>query len=587
MNKKLKYIIDNKKLGTRINNLTTHFFFKNYDWSDFFSDTDNFLYAFNHLNSENLIHLLNKSDKHLMKNFLEMHSDFYNSLLLNLINKSNTKLGEYFYRIESFTEMAFIDLPNIESESAKSNPLVQSILHKNAFYFKRLSKTEIHSAEINKKKSEIFNYFIRNIDIEGVKFMLDNGIAVYSNSYSKSRYPMPDDKEDEIAFSKAFKHMGKDFYDKNKTKINEIITLIFDDFTERKTYYSILSERHEPLASKSEDRDIIIINDLDDELYPHITGDILKNFSSIYKMQKNFRIESFYNKMFKIDMKSYEHYGIFDKQNDTKLDALWSILNLHHADKIKGNYVMFYLLCQLENLKLEENYINKSLLNDFINENMHLIEEFKDTTVILSEKIKIQNVNNNIVSVALNHPTLSVALNRKDYLENVFNSSPRVFMDKLAPYDFYCLENYNLLKEYNVYIRGKDYLNFYQKTEEGILPVFSLTERIEKNRDNLAKRYVDFLIKNWKTLSVNDINISSMVSKYDLSLTLIQEQINKKIEEEIDYNSQYSHKRKSFLRDNLDVFKNHLTEEIAKSEKKELTTVMEVSDNPARIKRRI
>lgn len=585
MNKKLKDIIDNKKLGTRINNLTTHFFFKNYDWSDFFSDTDNFLYAFNHLNSENLIHLLNKSDKHQMQKFLETHTDFYNILLLSLINKNNTTLGEYFYNIESFPRMHLMDLPNIESVSENTSPLLQSILHKNAFYLNKLIsyKSEANGAELKQKRSEIFNYFIRNIDVEGVKFMLDNGIAVYSNS----RLIKADKEKNEVIFSKAFKDMNKKFYDKNKKKINEIIALIFDDFTKRKTCYSTFSERSEQLASKAEDRETIIINDLYDEVYPHITGDILEKFSSIYKMQRNFRIESFENKRLRIDMESYEGYGIFDKQNDTQSDALWSMLNFHHANKIKGNYVMFYLLCQLENLKLEANYINKSLLNGFVNENMHLIKEFKDTTVILSEKINIQNAHDTIVYVGLNHPTLSVALNRKDYLENVFNSSPRTFMDKLAPYDFYRLENYDLLKEYSVYVRGKDSLNFYQKTEEGILPLFSLTEKIEKNRDNLAKRYVDFLMKNWQTLSLTDINIPNMVSKYDLSLTLIQEQINKKIEEEIDSNSQYSPQRQSFLMDNLAVFKNHLDEGIAESEKKALTTDIVVVENAIRIKSRI
>lgn len=580
MNKKLKDIIDNKTLGTRINDIKTHFFFKNYDWSDFFSNTDNFLYAFNQLDSDNLIHLLNKTDDNKIQKFLNANPDFYNSLLLTLINKNNTKLGEYFYRIKSFPRVSFIDSPYIESESAKANPFVQSIFHKNAFFMEKLIsyKVENDTNRLKQKKSQMFNYFIRNVDIEGVKFMLDNGIAAYSNS----RF----DKENEIVFSKAFKNINKSFYDTNKQKINEIITLIFNDFTKRETYYSLVSSRSEQVESKAENNEIIIINDLFDEVYPPITGDILEKFSSIYKMQKNFRIESFQNKRLRIDMEAYDGYGIFDKENDTQLDALWSMLKLYHGDKIKDNYVMLYLLCQLESLKTDENYVNKSQLNGFINQNMHLIEEFKDTTVILSEKIHIQNAHDQIVYVALNHPTLAVSLNRKDYLETVFNPSPRNFMDKLAPYDFYCLENYDLLNEYSLYINSKNYLNFYQKTEDGILPFFSLTERIEKNRDKLAKRYVDFFMKNWQTLTINDINIPNMINKYDLSLTIIQDQINEKTEEIINDNSQYSPKRRALLMSKLSTLKNHLAEGIAESEKRVLTTVV-VANKVTSIKSRI
>lgn len=591
MNKLLKKYIDTNRFGNSLHRLTTFMFFRNYDWDDFLKKPDNIYYAFKKLPSNSFIELLEKAPHAEIKSFLERNTLIYKKIIIDLLNENNIAVAKYLQSKANYPYLQMKDIPDFNSQEANEEPLALAIMTKNKNFYEILASPFYYNdgKDSEQKKKEILFYFIERMDVEGVRFTLDNNIGKY---YQAPKWLS--DKTESIVLSEAFKDTNKEFYEKNKEKINDIIILLYEDFTKRGTVYSTYASRNEIIRSKADHEQEILINDISDNVYPEITGDILHHFSSINKMEINFEIESLRNKYYSVDNKAYEGYGLFEEGESSGKEVIWAMLKMDkygnlHSEDIKKNFVMLHMMEELEKIKIKSNihfsYVNKKDLNDFINERIHLIEKFKDTSVILNEKITIKKESNEFITVTLNHPTLSVAANNKKYFDYTFQSSIRDCMNKLSVIDVYNSGSYDLLKsiqdEYsqNTHPRlniGKGYqLRYFKSSEYGVTNLFEIADDTDHLKEEYTKNYIRFMIENWDTDLLKQFKISEFIKSNNLSVDFIEETVKQVLTEKLKTISGRRLNGATFSK-KMDEFKQHFGQECAIISKKILSDSVEI-----------
>jgi len=588
MNKLLKKYIDTNRFGNPLHRLTTFMFFRNYDWDDFFKKADNIYYAFKKLPSNSFIELLEKAPHAEIKSFLEQNTLIYKKILIDLLNENNIAVAKYLQSKANYPYLQMKDIPDFNSQEANEEPLALAIMTKNKNFYEILASPfyDSEGKESIRKRTEILFHFIRNIDIEGVKFSLDNKIGkYYTNNPVRG-------KTKNTVLSEAFKNTDRDFYEKNKEKINEIFRLLYEDFTENKvdhnTYYFSNTRK-----SKADNDKKICINDISHNVYPEIISDILYHFSPIYKMEKNFEIESFAMKSHLVDEKAYDGYDLFDKDNSSGEEIIWAMLKMDFDSRsknknIKESYLMFHILCEIEKIKIDTekkiNVIKFQDLNDFINKRMYLIEKCKDTSIILNDKITVQKPDNKYISFKLNHPTLSLILNNKKYFESLFNNSRRECMDRLSTVDVYNSGAYDLLKsiqeEYadnpHKSISKVEQIRYFQNGDSGIQLLFKHDEDIMKSlKEECTKNYIKFMVEKWDSDILKQFKISNFISTNNLSFDFFEDTVKTVFAEKLESFSVRVLNNSIFSKE-IEEFNYHVAEECAITSKKMLSDSVEI-----------
>lgn len=415
-----------------------------------------------------------------------------------------------------------------------NEPASVAIYNKNLHFLKNIvpdyqvmTGKGFRQATVANKNIDYLSYFVSRMDLEGVKFVLDNMLT------DKTRLSVFN------GFSKITTHQ---LYLDNKENIGKILDLILDDYKKEKISISYFTGKEENLSSDLKQEREIKCDDIMDNIYP---GIILEYINKIKQIENNdakelllFNIESIndsLNNSFELD--DYDNkYPCLNLSNNYvnlrfRTEAFRKINNKEeyynvilkkfaaYIDDIISNE-KFFLVYKNNNNGLKANIIDIALMNDDKNLLKDYISKCSNEHLLDSKMCIFQkslNDEENLISVIKNAFQHNKNILRKLFIINnnkIESLSENEYDNKI---NNELIDNYLIFLEFNFnYIKDKSAIDleyFKNKYKINHNDMLKKTEKSyqtcceDRNLENLSNILKTELIK----MEKNEINSSMMI----------------------------------------------------------------------------
>lgn len=428
-----------------------------------------------------------KLNDYLTKKILS-NGRLWKNLQNELIEKNMVNTFDYLNNIREvrlrFDQEDFINEPASVAIYNKNLHFLKNIVPD----YKVMTGKGFRQATVANKNIDYLSYFVSRMDLEGVKFVLDNMLT------DKTRLSVFN------GFSKIKTH--KSYLD-NKENIGKILDLILDDYKQEKISISYFTGKEENLSSDLKQERGIKCDDIMDNIYP---GIILEYINKIKQMENNdaielllFNIESINNSLNHSYVLDYDYYDNDDKRlSCLSLNLSNDYLNLRFRTEA------------FKKINNKEEYYNV-ILKKF---NAYTDEIISNENFYLTYKNNYNGLKANIIDIALMNDDKQLL---KDYVrkcdhEHLLDSQMSIFQKSLNDEEGLIFVIKNALKKHNNILRKLFIINN-NKIE-------SLSDREHNNKkDNeLIDNYFLFLDFNFNYIKDKSvIDLEYFKNKYNIN----------------------------------------------------------------------